>query len=222
MTVVELKGVIRDIGSVCRTKLAVSGTKPSLVNRITDQIKSWAKSSSWNNVRSALRLIDAPRDNKGNLLASNGPLSASGGAQQNTWDSGGTQRQVGDASAYNGAHNGFYQTNYSHGNGASRSSEGGVRVGYHKLKNNSASVRMGNSGYVGQSSPHAGSRFATGKHLAACLVLLHFRSKKTFVHCRFSRYTFSNQIGLPTFSLLADRKVSYCTHYSARGRSPDT
>lgn len=68
LTVVELKGVIRDIGDVCRTRLALSGTKSQLINRLIDQLSSWVNSASWNNVSVMKRLVEEPRDGKGHVL----------------------------------------------------------------------------------------------------------------------------------------------------------
>ncbi|PWN17941.1 hypothetical protein BCV69DRAFT_295601 [Microstroma glucosiphilum] len=83
MTVVEMKGFIRDLNSQCGTRLQVSGTKPMLINRIEEQLVSWQHSSNWTAIRKAMSLVNHPRDRGGNLLDTDG--SGANGNGNGTW-----------------------------------------------------------------------------------------------------------------------------------------
>ncbi|CAO1628889.1 unnamed protein product [Parajaminaea phylloscopi] len=138
LTVVELKGVIRDVGEACRTRLAISGTKPQLINRLTDQLASWAASSSWNNVAAMKRFVEHPRDSKGYLLDPSGPNGHA------AWAGQGAHQTASPYAANSSA--GYYSA-----------MQQGASSGYQKLtpgagpSRYSAGHRPGpHSGYVGQ------------------------------------------------------------------------
>lgn len=83
MTVVEMKGFIRDLSSQCGTRIQVSGTKPMLINRIEEQLTSWQHASNWTAIRKAMSLVNHPRDRGGNLLDTDG--SGANGSGSGTW-----------------------------------------------------------------------------------------------------------------------------------------
>lgn len=134
-TVVELKGILRDFAARCRCRLPISGTKPQLINRINEQVTSWAHARDWAKLRTALDVADTPRDNKGNSLttATSGSASGSGWVPAYGSASGGSAAAGPSSAPYGGTH------------GAG---------GYQKLAAGGSSAhqthRVGNSGYVGQ------------------------------------------------------------------------
>lgn len=135
-TVVELKGILRDFAARCRCRLPISGTKPQLINRINEQVTSWAHARDWAKLRTALDVADTPRDNKGNSLttATSGSSASGSGWVPAYGSASGSSAAAGPLSAPYGG---------THGAG-----------GYQKLAAGGSSAhqthRVGNSGYVGQ------------------------------------------------------------------------
>lgn len=94
-TVVEIKGIVRDLCTKTRTRIAVSGAKQALINRVQEQLDSWRAAGKIEYIREYVRLVDLPRDRSGNVLGSLG-----GNGYSTATNGGASASQIASASHY--------------------------------------------------------------------------------------------------------------------------